>query len=182
MTKFEKEMTGKIGPLDSIFTESEIINTIKSLKLNKSNFGVISNEMLKCNPNAMSKVLCHLLNFILHSEVFPEGWNLFLIKPIHKSGSTLKHENYRGICISNHLTKLFTQLLNKRPTKWIEVNKILPENSLGFRKGLRTEDGLFVLESIIDKYARKGSMLVLLTSQSFMIQSPMICYFQNLQI
>ena len=150
-------MTGKIGPLDIIFIESEIINTIKLLKLNKSNFGVISNEMLKCNPKAISKVLCHLFNFILHSKVFPEGWNLSLIKPIHKSGSTLKHENYRGICISNHLTKLFTQLLNKRLTKWTEVNKILPENSLGFCKGLRTEDGLFVLESIIDKYARKGS-------------------------
>ena len=88
MTKFEKEMTGKIGPLDSIFTESEIINTIKWLKLNKSNFGVISNELLKCNPKAISKVLCHLFNFILHSKVFPEGWNL---KTIHKSGSTLKH-------------------------------------------------------------------------------------------
>ena len=62
-----------------------------------------------------------------------------------------------GICISNHLTKLFTQLLNKKLTKWTEINKILPENSSGFRKGLRTEDGLFILEPIIDKYARKGS-------------------------
>ena len=106
--KFGKEMTGKIGPLDNIFTESEIINTIKSLKLNKSNFGAISNEMLKCNSKALSKVLCHLFNFILHSKIFPEGWSLSLIKPIHKSGSTLKQENYRGICISNHLTSLFT--------------------------------------------------------------------------
>ena len=175
-------MTAKIGPLDSNFTESETINTIKSLKLNKSNFGVMSNEMLKCNPKAISKVLCHLFNFILHSKIFPEGCNLSLIKPIHKSGSTLKHENYRGICMSSHLTKLFTQLLNMRLTKWTEINKILPANS--FRKGLRTEDGLFILESIIDKYARKGSrfMLVLLISQTFMIQSLMICYFQNLQI
>ena len=69
LTKFEKEITGKIGPLDIIFTESEIINTIKSRKLNKSNFGVISNEMLKCNPKAISKVLCHLFNFILHRKV-----------------------------------------------------------------------------------------------------------------
>ena len=99
-----------------------------------------------CNPKAISKVLCHLFNFILHGKIFPEGWNLSLIKPIHKSGSTLKHENYRGICISNHLTKLFTQLLNKRLTKWTD-----------FRKGLRTEDGLFILESITDKYAKKGS-------------------------
>ena len=91
------------------------------------------------------------------SKIFPEGWSLSLIKLIHKSESTLKHENYRGICISNHLTKLFTQLLNKRQTKWTEINKILPENSFGFRQGLITEDRLFVLESVIDKYAGKGS-------------------------
>ena len=49
--------------------------------------------------------------------------------------------------------------MNEKLTKWTEINKILPENSLGFRKGLRTEDGLFILESIIDKYARKGSIV-----------------------
>ena len=71
MTKFGKEMTGKIGPLDSIFVKSEIINTIKSLKLNKSNFGVLSNEMFKCNPKTISKVLCHLFNFMV--KYFKDG-------------------------------------------------------------------------------------------------------------
>ena len=100
-------MIGKIGSLDSIFTESEIINTINKLKLNKFNFGVISNEMLECNPKAISTVVCRLFNFILHSKEFPEGWNLSFIKPIHKSGSTLKHESYRGfaypITLPNYL-------------------------------------------------------------------------------
>ena len=113
MTKFEKEMTGKIAPLDSIFTESEIINTIKSLKLSKSNFGVISNEMLKCNPKAISKVLCHLFNFIMHSKILPEGWHLSLIKPIHKSGSTLKHDKIGGfaypITLPNYLLNSSTR-------------------------------------------------------------------------
>ena len=36
---------------------------------------------------------------------------------------------------------------------------ILPEKSLEFRKGLRTEDGLFILTSLLDKYARKGQKL-----------------------
>ena len=34
-------------------------------------------------------------------------------------------------------------------------NNILPSKSLGFRKGLRTEDGIFVLTIILDKYARR---------------------------
>ena len=117
---------------------------------------MISNEMLRCNPKAISKVLCKLFNYILKNKTFPEIWNISLIKPLHKSGSTAKHDNYRGICISNHLSKLFTLILNKRLQAWADQNDVIPDQSLGFRKGLRTEDGLFVLNSILDKYARKG--------------------------
>ena len=63
--------------------------------------------------------------------------------------------SYRGICISNHLSKLFTALLNKRLEQLSKSNNILLEKSLGFRKGLRTEDGIFVLTTILDKYAKK---------------------------
>ena len=138
------------------FSEKEIIDSIKALKLNKSKFGVISNEMLRCNPKAISKVLCKLFNYILKNKTFPEIWNISLIKPLHKSGSTAKHDNYRGICISNHLSKLFTLILNKRLQAWADQNDVIPDQSLGFRKGLRTEDWLFVLNSILNKYARKG--------------------------
>ena len=79
-----------------------------------------------------------------------------LIKPIHKSGSLSKPDNYRCICISSHLSKLFTALLHKRLEKWTTVNKILPNNSLGFNKRLRTEDGIFILTTVSDKYAKKG--------------------------
>ena len=67
-----------------------------------------------------------------------------------------KHDNYRGICISNHLSKLFTSLLNKRLRLRADNNNVLPDNSPGFRKGVRTEDGLFILTSLLDKYAKKG--------------------------
>ena len=32
----------------------------------------------------------------------------------------------------------------------------LSEKSLGFRKGLRTEDGIFLLTTILEKYVKKG--------------------------
>ena len=98
-----------------------------------------------------------MLNNNLQSKVFLNAWNLSLIKPLHKSGTFSKHDNYRGIFISNHLSKLFTSLLHKRVEKWCETNNILPEKSSGFRKGLRTEDGIFVLTTILDKYAKKGN-------------------------
>ena len=152
-------MANKIGELDSELKEKEILDAIKTLKNNKSKFGPVSNEMLKCNPKAIIKTLCSLFNYILKSKTFLEIWNLSLIKPIQKSGTTTLIEHYRGICISNHLSKLFTSVLCDRLQSWVSQKGILPEKSLGFRKGLRTEDGLFILTSLLDKYVRKGQKL-----------------------
>ena len=152
----ENDKRGKTGPLDKGFLEQETLEGIKQLKANKSYFGVICNEMLKCNPKAISRVLCKLFNCILKAKISPEKWNLSFIKPLHKSGTMSKHDNYRGICISNHLSKLFTSLLDKRLQLWANSNNVLPDNSVGFRKGVRrTEDGLFIFTSLLDKYAKK---------------------------
>ena len=100
-----------------------------------------------------------MFNYILKSKTFPEIWYLSLIKPIHKSGKTALHEHSRDICISNHLSKLFTSVLCDKLQSWVSQKGIVPDKSLGFRKGLRTEDGLFILTSLLDKYAKKGQKL-----------------------
>ena len=91
----------------------------------------------------------------LKTRQSPSAWNTLLIKPIHKSGAQTKCENYRGICFSNHLSKLFTSILNERLESYVESSKILPHNSLDFRKGFRTEDAMFILSPLLDKYAKK---------------------------
>ena len=106
LTQLEEDVQGKQNQWILFFPK--LFDSFKVLKLNKSKFEVISNEMLRCNPKAISKVLCKLFNYILKNKTFPEMWNISLIKPLHKNGNTTKHDNYRGICISNHLSKLFT--------------------------------------------------------------------------
>ena len=64
-------MKGKTGPLDEGFLEQEILEGIKQLKPNKAHFGVICNEMLKCNPKAVSQALCKFFNCILKTKIFP---------------------------------------------------------------------------------------------------------------
>ena len=60
-------MQGSLGPLDYDFTaEQQIISTIKSLKLNKANFGLVSNEILRCNPETFTLPLCLMLSDTLH--------------------------------------------------------------------------------------------------------------------
>ena len=45
----EKNMRNQSGPLDCDFTTEDIISTIETLKLSKSNFWTVTNEVLKCN-------------------------------------------------------------------------------------------------------------------------------------
>ena len=55
---------------------------------------------------------------------------------------------------------------------------ILPKKSLGFRKGLRTEDGLLVLSTILDNMQNRDKTFtpVLLILKSSMIPFHMILY------
>ena len=146
-----------MGPLDKIFSQEEIIRAINKSKNNKSSSGPIVNEMLKANPTSISHILIQLFLYILETQKFPKTWNLSLIKPVHKSGLQTKCTNYRGLCISNHLSKIFTSILNERLESYVKLKHILPHQSLGFRKGFRTEDAMFILSTILDTYAKRGS-------------------------
>ena len=99
----EKNMKNQSGPLYYDITTEDIISTIETLKLNKSSFGIVTNEVLNCNPETITTPLCLIFNNILKFKLFPNSWNLSLIKPIHKCGTFSKHDNYRGICISNQV-------------------------------------------------------------------------------
>ena len=110
LTELENKIADKQGPLDFDFDTDEIILVIKSLKSNKANFGVVTNKILRCSPSAIAKPLYYLFNLILRTRVFPSTWNILSIKPLHETGTLSKHGNYREICISNHLSKLFTAM------------------------------------------------------------------------
>ena len=153
----EKLIHKSMGPLDKIFSQEEIIRAINKSKNNKSSSGPIVNEILKANPTSISHILIQLFSYILETQKFPKTWNLSLIKPVHKSGLQTKCTNYRGLCISDHLSKIFTSILNERLESYVKLKHILPHQSLGFRKGFRTEDAMFILSTILDKYAKRGS-------------------------
>jgi sorting nexin-29 len=49
-----------------------------------------------------------------HQEKIPEEWKLGIIRPIHKKGDKMQHDNYRGITLLNAAYKIFTALIHKR--------------------------------------------------------------------
>ena len=56
------------------------------------------------------------------------------------------------IGVSVFLGKLFTSLLQKRLTDYLEINKLITFNQGGFRSGYRTTDHIFILKTLINKY------------------------------
>ena len=62
----------------------------------------------------------------------------------------MKPENYRGITLTNTLSKMFTYFLNQRLRQWCENNNILSEAQFSYKAGYGTTDAIFVLRMLLD--------------------------------
>ena len=144
--------------LDFAITEKEIVDAIHSLK-NKKACGPdsIINEMIKASQSFLIKSLKKAFNLILSLGNYPKLWAEGYIIPIFKNGSKDDPNNYRGLTVNSCLSKVFTKILNKRLENFcVKRNFICPEQ-IGFCKGKRTSDHMFVLKCLIEKYTQSGS-------------------------
>ena len=82
-----------------------------------------------------------------------QKWCGGLITPIYKSGGRSDPSNYRAICVSSCLGKLFCSILNQRLLEYVTTNHILHKSQIGFMPNNRTADHVFTLRTLIDKYA-----------------------------
>jgi hypothetical protein len=134
----------------------EIKGGITRLKAGKTGGpDLILNEFIKEGSNTLVLTLTKLFNKILNSGKFPKIWNFSLLTSIYKSGDHADCGNYRGISITSFLGKLFTSLLQKRISEFLETNGLFSANQGGFRKNYRTVDHIFILKTIINKYVYK---------------------------
>ena len=76
-------------------------------------------------------------------------------KTIHKNENATNPENYRGIAISSCLSKLYSSVLLFHLQEYIEKHNLLSDNQIGFRKGKRTSDHIFILKTLVAKFLRK---------------------------
>ena len=133
--------------LNMNITENEIRKAIKKLK-NKKAAGndKIRNEMIKCGINIFISPLIKMFNLILKSGSYPNQWTKGMITPIFKSGDKSDTSNYRGICVTSCLGKLFCFILNSRLLQFINTHNILHPSQIGFLPGNRTSDHIFLLK------------------------------------
>jgi hypothetical protein len=146
--------------LDKDITAKDIEENIQHLKNGKSSGpDSITNEMIKAGNTVLIPVLIKLFNMLLHNSVFPHSWAEGYITPIFKGGDASDPSNYRGITVSSCLGKVFTNILNQRMSSFLEKNEIISPSQIGFQKGHRTTDHIFVLRSIIDIAKHKSKTL-----------------------
>ena len=133
---------------------NELVTQVKRLKNGKAH-GVdqILNEFLKNSSGRLLSCIVLLFNIVFDSGVVPTDWTIGLIRPLYKKkGDPKDPNNFRGITLLSCLGKLFTSILNKRLTTYLEDNDLLGEEQAGFRNGHSTLDHIFALHSIIDLY------------------------------
>ena len=146
--------------LDGPITMTELDESIKELKMNKSaGADNILNEFIVNSPISVRLLILTIFNNILDLEYFPDCWAQGGIIPIHKSGDKNIANNYRGITLLSCVCKLFTRVMNTRMTKWVDVYGKVNETQFGFRKGKGTSDCLFILHALIELLFAKGLKL-----------------------
>ena len=147
--------------LNNSFTLDEIKCIIKSLKLGKAcGLDKVRNEFLRKCPDELLDIFVKYFNVVLNSGFVPEEWCIGVIIPIYKNkGATDNPDNYRGIPLLSCVGKLFTALLNKRLTNYLDAIGGIGDEQAGFRNGYSTMDHIFTLYAIIEMYLSKGKRL-----------------------
>lgn len=145
--------------LNSPITAPEILKCIQLLKTNKSSgLDDILNEYIKYSQNKLMPLYLKIFNIILDTGIIPTEWSKGAIIPIYKlKGDPSDPENYRPITLLSCLSKLFTSILEKRLSIFLNENNALNQNQAGFRKKFSTLDHIFTLNSIIEimKHSKK---------------------------
>ena len=153
--------TSERGTLDYEISEEELKLGAYILRSGKApGHDSISNEMLSSLLEVRPDILKKLFNALLQKPSTIDKWNISMISPIHKTGSKINPDNYRGISLLSCFSKFFMSILNQRLTKFAIDQKIFSRSQLGFLSGCRTSDALLILHNLIDYYCKKENQYI----------------------
>ncbi|CAB3986903.1 Hypothetical predicted protein [Paramuricea clavata] len=157
LLKESERFKDQFNDLDKTITEKELLTATRKLKSKKAVYSdKIRNEMIKLSANIAPLSFLKVFNKILESGRFSETWTEGLITPIYKSGNSLDPNNYRGICVSSCMGKLFCSILNTRLMDFVNEKKLIHQSQIGFIPGNRTADHSLTLKTLHDKFINQN--------------------------
>ena len=112
----------------------------------------ISTDYFKYLDSDGLKCLTELLNKIFEAARIPKGWTRSYLLTIYKDkGDPMQCKNFREIKLLEHELKVLEKVLDNRLRKLIKIC----DTQLGFSKGKRTMDAVFVLRQLQEKMLEK---------------------------
>ena len=134
----------------------EVIEAIKELCLNKScGLDGITAEHLKYATGRLPYLLSLAFTGFFTHGFLPESMISVLIVPVikDKAGAINSKDNYRPIALASILSKLIEKIMLNR----METFLLTQPNQFGSKKKLGTDQCIFALKELVNKYMDKGS-------------------------
>ena len=131
-------------------------NLIKDLELNKSCGldGIMTEHLKYASPRLYYLLSMCLTGFFIHGFL-PDSMLAVVIAPVikDKAGIINAKDNYRPIALANTISKVVEKIMLAR----METHLLTQPNQFGFKKKHGTDQCIFALKELINKYKSKGS-------------------------
>ena len=128
-------------------TMGELLKAKKRIKPGKAPGGDgIYPEMIVNQSKEADKLLLNICQTAYKTKTIPADWNISTIIPIHKSGSTMLCENYRGISLLSVPGKVYARIIETRLRDRVEGK--ISECQSGFRPGRSVHDHIYTLRQL----------------------------------
>ena len=89
-------------------------------------------EIFKQCADQLCVPLSILFNKSLDSGVLPGDWKIGHIVPIYKKGNKTKVNNYRPVCLTSIVIKIFESIIKDTVSSYLSDNNLLSPNQHGF--------------------------------------------------
>ena len=147
--------------LDGIISKKELGNALERLKNDKApGPDKIPGEYLKVFGRVAENTVLKIVNTLFSNHIYPSAWTRNFLKAIYKKLDVKAPGNYRGLAIGSAFAKLFSFILLNRLNGYIEKEGLVSPNQIGFMKGCRTSDHIFLLKTLITKTVKKNGKVL----------------------
>ena len=121
--------------------ECEVKWALESITMNKASGGDgIPVELFQILKDDAVKVLHSICQLIWKTQQWPQDWKRSVFIPIPKKGNAKECSNYCTFALISHARKVMLKILQARIQQY--VNRELPDDQAGLRKGRGTRDQL----------------------------------------
>ena len=128
-------------------SETVVRKAMKKMKNKKSaKSDGIPQDCLLLGANVLVTPITHIINTCISTGIFPEPWKNAVVIPILKKGDPTNVNNNRPVSCLVVASKILEKIVCNRITRYMEVNKLLPDDQHGFRAQRSTMSALTAMQ------------------------------------